>query len=178
MALTTFQGPVRSLNGFISGGPGAVATISTSTATLDVTNYSGKLISITAATSTITLPVINATADPVQSGPGSDPNTLNNLGTTYTFFISTTAAAVKIKCGGSGTPGDLFVGTVDLATAGGASSLYTPNGSSNDVINFNGTTTGGIAGSYITVQAVAANKWLVTGQVIGSGTLATPFADA
>ena len=178
MALSTFQGPVRSLGGFISQGPGAVAAISTATATLDVNNYSGKLISITAATTTITLPVLNASANPVSSGPGQDPNTLNNLGATYTFFFATTASAVKILCGGSGTPGDLFFGTVDLATANGTSSLYTPNGTSNDAINFNGTTTGGIAGSYVTVQAVAANKWLVIGQVIGSGSLATPFGDS
>lgn len=178
MALSTFQGPVRSLNGFISSGPGSVATISGSTATLDVTNYSGRIVSITAATTTITLPVINATADPVSSGPGSDPNTLNNLGTVYMFFFAVNAAAVKIKCGGNGTPGDLLLGTVDLATAGGTSSLFAPNGSSNDVMNFNGGTTGGVAGSYVTVQAVAANKWLVIGQVIGVGSLVTPFADA
>jgi hypothetical protein len=45
-------------------------------------------------------------------------------------------------------------------------------------MNFNGGTTGGVAGSYVTVQAVAANKWLVIGQVIGTAVLATPFADA
>lgn len=178
MALSTFQGPVRSLNGFISQGPGAVATISTATATLDVTNYSGRLISITAATTTITLPVLNASAFNPATGPGSDPNTLNNLGTIYTFFFAVNAAAVKILCGGTGTPGDLFFGTVDLATAGGASNLYAPNGTTNDAMNFNGGTSGGVAGSYVTVQAVAANKWLVSGQVIGVGSLVTPFGDS
>lgn len=178
MALATFQGPVRSLSGFISTGPNAVATISGSSATIDVPSYAGRLISITAATTTITLPVIDATSNPSSAGPGQDPSTTNNLGATFTFFFATTASAVKIKCGGSGTPGDLLFGTVDLATANGTSSLYTPNGSSNDVMNFNGTTTGGIAGSYVTIQAVAANKWLVIGQVIGSGVLATPFGDS
>jgi hypothetical protein len=177
MARSTFEGPVRSLNGFISSGPGSVEVISTATATLDVINYSGRIINITAATTTITLPIINATADPVSAGPGADPNTLNNLGTVYMFFFAVTAAAVKIKCG-TNTPGDLFFGTVDLAVANGASSLFAPNGSSNDVMNFNGGTTGGVAGSYVTVQAVAANKWLVIGQVIGTAVLATPFADA
>lgn len=178
MALSTFQGPVRSLNGFISQGPGATKTVSTATATLDVANFSGRIINITAATTTITLPVINASADPASAGPGSDPNTLNNLGTTFTFFFGINATAVKILCGGTGTPGDLFFGTIDLATAGGASSLFAPNGSSNDAMNFNGGTSGGVLGSYVTVTAVAANRWLVVGQVVGVGSLVTPFGDS
>lgn len=178
MALTTFQGPVRSLGGFISQGPNAVATVSTTPVTIDVNNYAGRVINITAATTTITLPVINATANPASSGPGNDPNNPNNLGTSYTFFFGVTATAVKIVCGGTGTPGDLFFGTVDLAVANSASSLFTPNGTTNDVMDFNGTTRGGVLGSYVTVTAVAANRWLVVGQVIGSSTLATPFADA
>jgi hypothetical protein len=72
---------------------------------------------------------------------------------------------------------DKFVGSLALATAGGASSLFVP-GASNDFINLNGTTTGGIAGTMVTVTAVAALKYLVQGVAIGSGTLATPFADA
>jgi hypothetical protein len=178
MALTTFQGPVRSLNGFISQGPGSVRTVSTATATLDVNNFSGRIINITAASTTITLPIINASADPASSGPGSDPNNPNNLGMTFTFFFGTTATAVKILCGGTGTPGDLFFGTVDLATAGGASNLFTPNNTSNDAMNFNGGTSGGVTGSYVTVTAVAANRWLVVGQVIGIGSLVTPFGDS
>jgi hypothetical protein len=46
------------------------------------------------------------------------------------------------------------------------------------VINLNGTTTGGIAGTTITVTVLAANKYMVTGVVLGSGSVATPFADA
>jgi len=59
----------------------------------------------------------------------------------------------------------------------GATYGYAP-GASNDVINLNGTTTGGIAGSTITVTVVAANKYLVQGVLLGSGSVATPFADA
>lgn len=178
MALATFSGPIRSMGGIFQQGPNAVRTISTATATLDVPNFSGRIINITAATTTITLPVINASADPASSGPGPDLNTLNNLGTVYTFFFGVNATAVKILCGGTGTPGDLFVGTVDLAVANSASSLYVPNGTTNDAMNFNGSTSGGLLGSYVTVQAVAANRWLVIGQVIGSGSLVSPFGDS
>jgi len=48
----------------------------------------------------------------------------------------------------------------------------------NDFINLNGTTTGGVAGSWVQIVAIAANKYMVSGNVIGSGTVATPFADS
>ena len=52
------------------------------------------------------------------------------------------------------------------------------SGASNDVITMNGTTTGGIAGSIVRVTAIASAKYAVEGIILGSGTLATPFADA
>jgi hypothetical protein len=50
--------------------------------------------------------------------------------------------------------------------------------SSNDFINLNGGTTGGVAGTWIKIVAVAANKYMVTGVVLGTGSVATPFADS
>lgn len=177
MGLSTYQGPVRSLNGFISQGPGTVPAVSGSV-TLDPMTHGGKTLYYSGTSGTITLPLVNASADPNQSGPGSDPNTMNNEGVTYTIFVSqATTGTLKIRTNTS-TPGDLFVGSLTMATAAGAANLYVPNGSSNDVINLNGTTTGGIAGSYLTITAIAANRYLVQGVLIGSGVLATPFADA
>lgn len=177
MALATFQGPIRSLNGFIAQGPGTVLPVSGSL-TLDPFVHGGRTLYYSGTSGTITLPLVNATSDPNGSGPGSDPNTLNNEGVIYTIFVSAaTTSTLKIRTFTS-TPGDLFVGSLLMATAGGASSLYVPNGSSNDVINLNGTTTGGIAGSYLTLVSVATNRYLVQGVLIGSGVLATPFADA
>lgn len=177
MAIATFQGPVRSLNGFIAQGPGTILNVSGSL-TLDPFAHGGRTLYYSGTAGTITLPAVNAAGDPASSGPGSDPNTLNNEGVLYTIYISqATTSTLKIRTFTS-TPGDLFVGSLLMATAGGASSLYVPNGSSNDVISLNGTTTGGIAGSYLTILAVAPNRYLVQGVLIGSGTLATPFADA
>jgi len=51
-------------------------------------------------------------------------------------------------------------------------------GASNDFINFNGSTTGGVAGSWVEIVAIAANKYMVNGIALGSGTVATPFADS
>jgi len=48
----------------------------------------------------------------------------------------------------------------------------------NDFINLNGTTTGGVAGSWVQIVAIAANKYMVTGVLLASGSVVTPFADA
>ena len=177
MAMTTFQGPVRSLGGFISQGPATVVNLAngTNTVTLDVASYAGKTIRTNDATLVITLPTINATANPVTSGPGQDPSTVNNVGTAYTFVVETAATALSIKTDGT----DKFVGSllmIDTDSAG-ALSGFAP-AATNDVINMDGSTTGGIAGSTVTVTVVAANKYMVTGVLLASGTVATPFADA
>ena len=182
MAQATFQGPVRSLSGFISQGPNAVATIpaTTSAITLDST-YIGKVISVTPATSgtTITLPALNATANPTSSGPGQDPNTVNNLGTTYTFFLAATATGsnfVKIITGaGNFLLGQIIIG-IDATTPAGSIVMYAADGTATRSVNYNGTTTGGIKGTFVTITAVSATTFMVYGKSIGSGTLATPFA--
>lgn len=177
MARTTFQGPVRSLGGFYSQGPNTVvdAPNGTNTLSLTVAANAGRTLRTNDATLVITLPTINALPDPTSSGPGSDPNTLNNIGATYRIYVETTASAVAIKTDGT----DKFVGSVLMidTDSSGAVSGYAP-AASNDVINLNGTTTGGIAGSWIEITAIAALEYAVTGVLLGSGSVATPFADA
>jgi hypothetical protein len=177
MARTTFQGPVRSLGGFYTQGPNTVVNVAngTNTLTLDVANYAGRTLRTNDATLIITLPTINASADSVVSGPGADPNTLNNVGATYHIFIETSATAVAIKTDGT----DKFVGSILMVDtdSSGAAYGYAP-AAANDVINLNGGTTGGIAGSWIEITAIAALKYVVTGILLGSGSVATPFADS
>lgn len=43
-------------------------------------------------------------------------------------------------------------------------------------ISMNGTTTGGLEGTKITVLATSTTTWVASGTVVSSGTLATPFA--
>jgi hypothetical protein len=172
MSRTTFSGPIRSLGGFYTQGGNSVVNIpdATNTITVNPEDHAGRLIRINDATLVITLPPI------VVTSPGqdpNDPNTLVNLGTSYEFYLDITASNVKISTNGT----DRFTGGLVMATAGGAANLYVPAGT-NDNINLNGTTTGGIAGSRVKVTAVAALEWMVEGTLIGSGTLATPFADA
>jgi hypothetical protein len=181
MAQTTFQGPVRSLNGFITQGPGNVVALSaTANTTLTVAQHAGKILTIggtLAANRTITLPVINATAYSGISGPGSDPNSPNNQGAVFTFFIPTTIATSSLKIGTDGT--DKFTGSILMidTDSSGAMAGFVP-GATNDFINLNGGTTGGVAGSYVQITALSSAKYLVQGVILGTGTVATPFADS
>ena len=179
MARTTFQGPVRSLGGIYQQGPATVVEITSST-TLNPVDHAGRIISVggtLAAALTLTLPAINVTANPTTSGPGQDPSTANNEGVTYTIWVPTTIATSSLKIGTNGT--DKFVGSllsVDTDTSGAMVGFTAA--SSNDFINLNGSTTGGVAGTWIQIVAIAANKYMVTGVVVGSSTVATPFADS
>jgi hypothetical protein len=179
MARTTFQGPVRSLGGIYQQGPASIVTVTSST-TLDPIAHGGRVVSVggsLAATITLTLPSINTTANPITSGPGQDPSTSNNLGVTYTIWVPTTISTSTLKIATDGT--DKYVGDllgVDTDSSN-ALAMYTA-ASTNDNINLNGGTTGGVAGTWIQIFAIAANKYMVRGVVNGSGTVATPFADS
>ena len=173
MALTTFQGPGRSLGGFYSQGPNSVLAL-TANATLSPATHAGKLLLINNSTLTFTLPTISASTDPTTSGPGGDPNTLSNAGLTYHFvFLTSSGASTTIQMT---TAANLLTGSVTTGKAGlGLVHVFEPNGSTDNAVVVNGTTTGGVAGSYISFTAIYANKYLVQGTLLGSSTLATPF---
>ena len=180
MAQTTFQGPVRSLGGIYQQGPASVVALSSST-TLSPSAHGGRIITVggaLAATTTLTLPTINTSANPTTSGPGQDPNTVNNLGVVYTIWVPTTITTSTLKIATNGT-GDLFVGDLLGVDTDSSNALvvYTALAANSfDNINLNGGTTGGVAGTQIEIVAVAANTYMVRGVVNGSGTVATPFS--
>jgi hypothetical protein len=157
MGTTTFSGPVRSERGFTAVGSTAVVAITAET-TLTYADHVGRIIEINDADGAVTLPAI----------------TSDTIGATYKFFVGTTASDFDIKTDGT----DKFVGNLVLAAAATSQARGFAPAASNDVISMNGTTTGGIAGSVVEVTAIATAEYLVTGTLLGSGTLATPFADA
>jgi len=179
MARTTFQGPVRSLGGIYQQGPATVVDITTST-TLSPDAHGGRIIAVggsLAAALTLTLPAINVSTNSITSGPGQDPNTVNNEGVVYTIWVPTTISTSSLKIGTNGT--DKYVGTlisVDTDTSDAVVGFTAA--AANDFINLNGSTTGGVAGSWVQIFAIAANKYMVTGTVLGTGTVATPFANS
>ena len=179
MARSTFQGPLRSLGGIYQQGPATVVEITSST-TLNPVDHGGRIISVggtLAAALTLTLPAINTSANSITSGPGQDPSTANNEGVVYTIWVPTTIATSSLKIGTDGT--DKFVGSllsVDTDSSGAVVGFTAA--AANDFINLNGGTTGGVAGTWIQIVAIAANKYMVNGMLNGTGTVATPFADS
>ena len=180
MARTTFQGPIRSLGGIYQQGPATTVEITSST-TLNPVDHAGRILAVggsLAAALTLTLPTINVSTNPVTSGPGQDPNTANNEGVVYTIWVPTTISTSSLKIGTDGT--DKYVGTIVMndVDSDGAALVGFSAAAANDFINLNGTTTGGVAGSWVQIFAIAANKYMVTGTVLGTGTVATPFANS
>jgi len=154
MGQTTFSGPVRSERGFTAVGSNAVVNITAET-TLTYADHVGRIIEINDADGAVTLPSI----------------TSDTIGAKYTFFIGTDATDLDIKTDGT----DKFLGSVSVI--GTTTAGFVP-GATNDVISMNGGTTGGDKGSYVEVTALATAEYLVQGVLVGSGTVATPFADS
>ena len=178
MANTTFSGPVRSKNGFINLGPGAVVALTAAT-DLTVAAHAGRVLTMdpVGTPTAITLPTINATADSDVAGPGSDPNNPNTVGTTFEIlFIDNFTGTISTD----GT--DKFVGSVMVGVDDGAKKAFVP-ATDNDVVNLLGeagagnATKGGLKGSRIKFTATADNTYMVEGLLIGDGTIATPFSN-
>ena len=169
MAKTTFSGPVQSLAGFISAGSNNVVSLTADT-TLTVAAHAGKILLTNDADGVFTLPSIVTTTP---SDP-TDPNQLNNLGATFTFVVVTEATDMDIVTDGT----DKFLGMVYTGITTAATGKTWVSAATNDVITQNGTTKGGVAGSYIRVTAIASAQYFVEGMLLGSGTIATPFADS
>ena len=172
MARSTFSGPIRSLAGSYTQGPNSVIDLpnGTNTITLTVADHAGRWITTNDATLVITLPTIVATAQSSAVGPG-DPNMLNNQGASFWIWVETAATALAIKTDGT----DKFVGALTVLSVAAITGYVA--GASNDVINMNGTTTGGVAGSWVRITAMKALKYSVEGLLLGSSTILTPFAD-
>lgn len=96
-------------------------------------------------------------------------------GDTYGFYVGTTITSnsTTIKVANAS---DTMVGMVHLATTTLGAPSSEAAGGTDDTITMNGTTTGGIVGSYVVVEDIAENVWRINGDLVGSGTLATPLS--
>lgn len=154
MGQTTFSGPVRSERGFTAVGANSIVDI-TAVTTLTYADHVGRIIEVNDADGAVTLPTITA----------------DTIGATYRIVVGTTATDLDVATDGT----DKFVGSVSVA--GTTTKAFAP-AATNDVITMNGTTKGGIRGSYLEITAIATAEYLVQGVLNGSGTVVTPFADA
>jgi hypothetical protein len=173
MAISTFDGPVRSLNGFQSIGPGMTPAILTANTSLTVAAHAGRIVRAGAAAGIVlTLPTIVATTDPSSAGPGSDPNTTSNIGSVFTILVTTTITSnsFDVVCGGS----DKMNGFA--AMSGTTFGNFSTSAGTAVKVSMNGSTTGGVLGSLVVCTALSSALWYV--QVFGcaTGTAATPFA--
>jgi hypothetical protein len=155
MAITTFSGPVRSLAGFITG---TDVNSTVTAATLTVTSDSnGQTINLSrAAGITVTLPAATGTK------------------AVYTFIVATAVTSNNNVIQVANAT-DTMNG---LASVGGTTASVFGTLPASDTITMNGTTTGGLVGSYVQVTDIASGEYLVSAALVGSGTPATPFSAA
>lgn len=98
------------------------------------------------------------------------------LGMEFTFYatVSVTSNAHVIVTDAATS---FLGGAIQQVIAANAVSEGQVGDDASDVtISMNGTTTGGLEGTKITVLATSSTTWVATGLVVSSGTLATPFA--
>lgn len=107
--------------------------------------------------------------------------TANTVGTWFDFVVTVTntATACKVITDAAttfitGSPLTYINNTTPGANPGPKGFLFDPAASIAVVMGGSDTTAGGIAGTHITLTAVSATLWVVTGQIVGAGTIVTP----
>jgi hypothetical protein len=85
--------------------------------------------------------------------------------TSNSYKIITNSASVFLL-------GAVQVFTIATASAGG----FAFNGTTHVACTSNGAESGGVIGSRIMVRAISSTQWVISGQLVGSGTVSTPAA--
>lgn len=94
------------------------------------------------------------------------------VGLKYDFVTKTSATTDEILT--KTTTTDFISGTPFLTITASTSNSFTCVPTTAVSLRFNGTTTGGLQGSWIQLRAVSSTLWEAHGILVGSGTLATP----
>lgn len=130
----------------------------TASFTLDRSNDAGNVINLSAlAGLTVTLPA--------SSGKGD----------IYELFVLTTVTSNNYIIQVANAT-DILAGAVHLTTDIGGTSM--PTSTTSDTITMNGSTTGGLRGTWLRFKDVSAGFWALEGGVICTGTEATVFSAA
>lgn len=138
--------------------------------------YAMQPIAVTAATTLSQRPhagnevVLNSTTGRIITLPAS-----TGKGDVYTVFVVATVSSGShvIQVANST---DVLQGGVALTTDIAGSSM--PTTTTTDTITMNGSTTGGVVGSWVRVTDVSAGFWMLEGFLVCTGTEATPFSAA
>lgn len=117
-----------------------------------------------------TTTVLNAAAGLTVTLPASAGN-----GDEYTVFVGTTVTSNSYVVQVANST-DIIQGAIHLTTDIAGTSM--PTSSTTDTITMNGSTTGGVKGSWLRLTDVASGVWELAGGMICTGTEATPFSAA
>ena len=91
-------------------------------------------------------------------------------------FIMANDAGNDVTITATDQVGDYYQGTLAVHQVD-SDDGFAANGSSNNIITMNATTTGGLLGSEVNLRAVYNTGWIVWGSVLGTnGSAATPFS--
>ena len=130
----------------------------TASATLNRRTHAGNTVNLSAAAGlTITLPASAGTGD------------------VYELFVLTTVTSNNYVIQVANST-DILAGAVHLTTDISGTSM--PTSTTTDTITMNGSTTGGLRGSWIRVKDMSTGFWALEGGIICSGVEATPFSAA
>jgi hypothetical protein len=128
----------------------------TASATLTRNVHAGTVVNLDAAAGlTVTLPA--------SSGSGDE----------YEIFVKTTVTSNNYIVQVANST-DILQGVIGLTTDIAGSSL--PTSSTSDTITMNGSTTGGLKGTYIKLKDAVSGIWKLEGGLVCTGTEATPFS--
>tara|TARA_R100000781_G_scaffold18611_6_gene14449 strand:- start:5287 stop:5844 length:558 start_codon:yes stop_codon:yes gene_type:complete len=184
MANTTFNGPVRSENGFeqisVNATTGAVTT------NLDV-DSSGNVVTtgyVSSYDNVVSIEDATYTVATTQSGAVFTLNRAAGIvvtlptaaaGLNYTFIVGTTfTGAGQINTENTSDLYSGFAQIFDPATAGDTNT-FIPDASNDDTIDLGSAEQGWLVGGVIRLKATTAAVWHCEAFLHGDGTLATPF---
>ncbi len=105
--------------------------------------------------------------------------TANDVGVWYDLrvTVSATSVAHKVIAGtGQYLIGVLHQGILDTTPAANPGPKFYTAGATDIAVSMDGITKGGLIGTNIRVEAIPGLAWGISGIVVASGTIATPFA--
>ena len=130
----------------------------TASATMSKDTHAGTVVNLSAAAGlTATLPASNGKGD------------------VYTFFVLTTVTSNNYIIAVANAT-DVIQGGVALSTDIGGTNMLTA--STSDTITMNGSTKGGLIGSWVRLRDVSTGFWMCEGFLVCTGTEADPFSAA
>lgn len=165
---TNFSGATTDSSGNVSI-PGSLTVLgSRKGGTANIISGQGATRTLLASEST-SVALFDRAAGIIYTLPAPQP------GLSFTFIVTTSITSNNAKViTDAGTT--LLIGDIDVASTSPTTTTFFGNGTSHISVLQNGTTTGGLIGSYIECRCVTSTVWNVFGAIQGSGTLATPFS--